>query len=69
MKYVVVVLLAGMTLFSCKKKEDPTLFKVKFSVTGTSVNQFKFNTEGLAASTSSHPLYRHQRHHRLRDRR
>jgi hypothetical protein len=52
MKYVVVVLLTGLTLFSCKKKDDPSLIKVKLSVTGTSVTQFKFNTEGLAASTS-----------------
>jgi len=47
-----VLSLIGLTLFSCKKKEETTLYKVKFSVTGTSVNQFKFNTEGLPGSTS-----------------
>lgn len=52
MKHLIIVSLIGLALFSCKKKEEATLYKVKFSVTGTSVNQFKFNTEGLPASTS-----------------
>jgi hypothetical protein len=54
MKQLIVLLLISGSLLvvSCKKKEEATLYKVKFSVTGTSVNQFKFNAEGLAASTS-----------------
>jgi hypothetical protein len=52
MKYLLMLSLACLVFTSCKKNEDPSMYKVKFSVTGTSVNQFKFNTEGLPASTS-----------------
>ena len=32
-----------LLLFSCKKSKDDTMYKVTYTVTGNSVNQFKFS--------------------------
>ncbi|SRR5258706_1926770 len=45
MKKVALLTSIVFLLFSCKKDKDNTLYKVTYSVTGNSVNQFKI-TEG-----------------------
>ncbi len=51
MKRTLLLSFITLAVFACKKKEEITpLYKVKFSITGTSVNQFKFNSDALAAS-------------------
>ena len=45
MKKVAVLSSLFVLLFSCKKEKNSSVYKVKYSVTGNSVNQFKF-TEG-----------------------
>jgi len=45
MKKVAVLSSLFVLLFSCKKDKNGTVYKVKYSVTGNSVNQFKI-TEG-----------------------
>jgi hypothetical protein len=41
MKQFIIVGLLMLTTIACKKKDE--IYKVKFSVTGNSVNDFKFN--------------------------
>jgi len=43
MKQTAVLCSLILLLFSCKKNKDNTIYKVTYSVTGNSVNQFKFS--------------------------
>ena len=52
-----IALLASIVLLlsSCKKDKDSTVYKVKYSVTGNSVNQFKI-TEGTTDKLVATPF-------------
>ena len=43
MKQAAVLCSLILLLFSCKKSKDNTIYKVTYTVTGNSVNQFKFS--------------------------
>ncbi|MES2732733.1 MAG: hypothetical protein V4714_13335 [Bacteroidota bacterium] len=43
MKKIFTVLLLSVVVCACKKAEDSPTYTVKYVVTGTSVNEFKFN--------------------------